>query len=495
MKLPIIGGLVKVRLAFYLGFFFMVIISIFLSQKIDYRPSIFTSSEGIPGRAALVTPPGVVDFNALVICSHGTNSHKEVFLPIASLMALQGISSIVIDSLILSTDEGISKRVEEIRNVQNSLLKGSDSPSKIIALGHSDGGPPSLAFMSSTKIKDGAALILGSQLSEKVPEGVPTKGFVGGFDQIFPARDMITDFQRLTSPNNPVRISWLSDHFTEQYDPILLTALSETITGKKSISSFKVGLGLFLFALGVVLAFSAGILTGDPLGERACYAWGTAFFVGLSLLGGSKELFQQCPVAAVFILFYLLGFNCGFVPDWKHLKPFLIFFLLMELNVVAGTTFFWSNLGESLPWLPLFLLWYPFAWICKIGLFAFSLTHRAFPMWMVDWYLPWVILSLLPFLFVRGIIPLCQGIFLTSPKTNAIKSIITTEITFAQKQTRLAVILVLVMLLLWCIRFSQGMIQADVMQAVAGNFMRTLLLPCFYLIFLVSRRNQLFQKI
>lgn len=486
----------KIRLAGFLGFFVLLAIAVFFSQKIEYRPYSRAFMGGEPGRAAFLAASGNSAAKALMVCSHGTNSHKEVFLPIATIMAMHGVESIIIDSSILSTDEGISRRVEEIQSVKNSLTQGRRSSANIIALGHSDGGPPSLAFMSAAKPETGAVLILGSQLSERIPQGIPTRGFVGGFDQIFPAADVIKDFKKLASGSDPVRVSWLSDHFTEQYDPVLLAALSDAISGKNSISPFRVGFGLFAFAVAILLALAAGMVTGAPEGERGCYTLGMALFVGIFLWSGPKEILQTMPLPSVLLLFYLLGLNCGFVPCWKHLKPCLVFFVLMEVNVVLGTTFFWENFGEAMPWLPAFLLWYPFAWVCKLGLFGFSLMHRAFPVWMIDWHLPWLALALLPLIISRGIIPHFLDFLLpvvtpdASSVSDAVEVSLKVDSQAGRQQLRFAAVLMAVMLILWGVRFSQGMIQAEILQAVAGNFMRTLLLPCFYLIYLVFRKKQ-----
>ncbi len=479
----------KIRLASFVCFFILLAISIFFSQKFEYRPylHVFTGSE--PSRAAFLAASGNSSARALIICSHGTNSHKEVFLPVATIMAVHGAESILIDSSILSTDEGISRRVDEIKSVKSILTQGRRSSSNVIALGHSDGGPPSLAFMSATASNTGATLILGSQLSERIPQGIPTRGFVGGFDQIFPAADVIKDFKKLASSSEPVCVSWLSDHFTEQYDPVLLSALSDAIWGKNSISPFRVGLGLFAFAAAILFALAAGMATGAPEGERGCYAWGIALFVLISMGSGQKEILQSMPLPAVLLLFYLLGLNCGFVPGWKHLKPCLIFFVLMEINVVLGTAFFWENLGEALPWLPAFLLWYPFAWVCKLGLFGFSLMHRAFPVWMVDCNLPWLILTILPLIISRGIVPHFIGFLMPTASPDAATTALKVDKPEGHKQLRFALALMAVMVIFWGIRFSQGMIQAEILQAVAGNFMRTLLLPCSYLIFQVLRKQ------
>ncbi|MFZ5952201.1 MAG: hypothetical protein ACOYXC_15975, partial [Candidatus Rifleibacteriota bacterium] len=304
-----------------------------------------------------------------------------------------------------------------------------------------------------------------------------------------PAADVINDFKKNTGSSDSVSVSWLSDHFTEQYDPILLSAISDAICGKNSISPFSVALGLFAFAVAIVLALVAGMATGAPDGERRCYAWGIALFVWITLGSGGKEILQNMPVPAVLLLFYLLGLNCGFVPGWKHLKPCLIFFVLMEINVVLGTAFFWENIGEALPWLPAFLLWYPVAWVCKLGLFGFSLMHRAFPVWMVDWNLPWLILTILPLIIPRGIIPNCLGLLMPVTSPYAATTALNADKPDGNKQLRFAVVLMAVMVIFWVIRFSQGMIQVEILQAVAGNFMRTLLLPCSYLIFLVLRKR------
>lgn len=471
----------KIRLSCFIGFFLLVGIAVFLAQKIDYRP-LFLPQTGVSGtHAALVRPPDQPESSVRLICSHGTNSHKEVFLPIAVLLAFQGISGILIDSTILSTNEGIEQRVEEIQSVMKTISADGSPHGGIIALGHSDGGPPSLAFMKAENPEQGSLLILGSQLSEKIPENVHLQGFVGGFDQIFPAKEMISDFRNIGGPDTTVRISWLSDHFTEQYDPLLLSAMADAATGRNVNSPVLTGLGLLFCATVVILAFSAGLVTGNPQGERGCYAWGTALFTWISLASGAGELFLQ-PLPAAIVLFFYLGFNCGFVPEWRHLKPFLIFFILMEFNVVLGTAFFWQNLAAALPWLPLFLIWYPVAWACKLALFGFSLMHRAFPDWLVAWHLPWLLLTLLPFVFSRGIIACGQRLLASSNSTERASS--------GNRQTRLAVALFVTMLALWCIRFSQGMIQADILQAVIGNLLRTLLLPSFYLIFLVFRRSR-----
>lgn len=482
----------KTRLALFGCFFIILGITFFCLQRFDYKIFSIATEHG-QTNAARLNSREISGSRPLVIFSHGTNSHKEVFLPIAMTLAISDVDSLMIDSAILSTDEGIQRRVGEIAGIRTVSEKGYGPPTGIFALGHSDGGPPSLEYMTNATGSTDGVIILGSQLSAKIPGQVPVRGFVGGFDQIFPAADIINDFNQLIPAAEPVIVSWLSDHFTEQYDPILIAAISRLISGQHC-SSWQIVLALLLFAAAAIFSLAAGVITGQPSRERFCYAWSVALFVWILLLTGSGHALLQMPVPAAMILFFLLGISAGYMPTGRHLQVFAVFFILMEINVVIGTSYFRENLAAALPWLPLFMLWYPVAWVCKVSLFATSLTHVIVPTALGGWQTAWIIITLLPLIFSQGLFTTFRRLLfpeLQKPEISSSTkgSAIAESAGKGSGQKRLAIAMFILMLLLWGIRFAQGMIQGEILQAVAGNFLSTLLLPCCYLIYLVTRRK------
>lgn len=476
----------KLRIASFIIFLLLFLASAFFAQRFAYQTFSYSVSGENSGLSALLRSKNDDSGDSLLICSHGTNSHKEVFLPLALIMATHGFSCLLIDSSTLSTDEGINLRVKEILAAKAISEKRLRPFSRVVALGHSDGGPPSLALMHKNSFYQAEVVILGSQLSETVPANIPVKGFIGGFDQIFPVAEVIADFNKISNQSGKVKVSWLSDHFTEQYDPILLSAITESVLKTKSVTPLSVGAGLLVFALAVIFSFVAGLLTGEPGPWRPYYAIGIAIFTWVSIANGAMNSLFSFPSTIALPLSFMLGFNAGFVPAWRHIRPFLIFFLLMELNVVIATQFFRDNLSTALPWLPVFLLWHPFAWVCKMSLFCTSLMHRALPWTVSHWHLPLLLLTTLPFVLRKGILPPCLSFIKPGAKSQGAADDQESGLLPDKKQQfRLAALLVLTMLGLWAVRFSQGMIQTEILQAVAGNFLKTLLLPCIYLIYLV----------
>lgn len=481
----------KTRLVLFVSFLVITMIAFLVQRQFDCQILSIGSNTG-SARILKLNGTGSPSLRTLAIFSHGTNSHKEVFLPIALALALQGIDSLLIDSNILSTDDGLRKRSEEIAAIRSISERTIDPPARVFALGHSDGGPPSLEYMADAGGPADGVIILGSQLSARIPAHLPLRGFVGGFDQIFPAGDVIKDFARLIPPGQAF-VSWLSDHFTEQYDPILIAAITGTISGRQ-FSPWLTAACLALFAMAVLFALATGISVGVVSGERSFYTWCFALSVWLLLLSGHAHRLLQMPVPAAILVSFSLGISAGFVPSKRHLGIFAVFFMLMEINVVISAAFFRENLTTALPWLPAFLLWYPVAWLCKLALFAFSLTHRVVPDYFGGWQAAWLVLTFVPLIFRRGLYATGAALLCKSPENSDISASagpVKTENSPGQglNQTRLAIALSATMLILWAIRFAQGMIQADIMQAVAGNFINTLLLPCCFLVYILFRRH------
>ncbi len=454
-------------------------------RQFDYQPPSSGSNSARFLRYNGADSPGP---RTLAIFSHGTNSHKEVFLPIAFALALHGVDSLLIDSTVLSTDDGIRQRSEEIAAIRSASERSVGRPARVVALGHSDGGPPSLEYMAAAGSPTDLVIILGSQLSARLPAHLPIKGFVGGFDQIFPAADVIGDFARLIPPDEVV-VSWLSDHFTEQYDPILIAAITRTLSGRQ-LSPWLAAAFLALFAIAGLFALVTGLAAGSDSRERGAYAWCFAISVWFLLLSGYAHPLLQMPLPAAMLVFFSLGLAAGFVPARRHIKIFAVFFILMEINVVISTAFFREHLAAALPWLPAFLLWYAVAWVCKLALFAFSLTHRVVPDYLGGWQTAWLALTLLPLIFRQGLAATVANL-LYPPPGEPVISASTDQVEAAGtngrslNQERLAVALIATMLLLWAIRFAQGMVQAEIMRAAAENFIRTLLLPCCYLLYII----------
>lgn len=481
----------KTRLALFVCFLVVIMVAFLVQRQFDYQ-AISAAGSNDSARLLHFKDAGSKGPRTLAVFSHGTNSHKEVFLPIALALALQGIDSLLIDSTILSTDDGLRQRSQEIAAIRSAYESSSGQPARFFAIGHSDGGPPSLEYMADAGDPTDGVIILGSQLSARIPAKLPTRGFVGGFDQIFPAADVIGDFARLIPPRD-VLVSWLSDHFTEQYDPILISAISGVISGRQ-LYPWLAAACLALFAMAVIFALATGLAAGTPSGERSFYTWGFAMPLWLMLLSGHAHPLLQMPLPAAILVSFSLGISAGFVPSRRHLGIFAVFFMLMEINVVISTAFFRENLTAALPWLPAFLLWYPVAWVCKLALFAFSLTHRVVPDYLGGWQAAWLVLTLVPLIFRQGLAATVAGILCQVPEKQAISDPADSveagnSIGRGLNQKRLAVALLASMLILWVIRFSQGMVQAEIMQAVAGNFISTLLLPCCYLLYILFRRQ------
>lgn len=480
----------KTRLYLFVCFLVVTTIAFLALRQFDYQP--FSTGNGNDSARLLRHKSAdSLDSRTLTIFSHGTNSHKEVFLPIALALALQGVDSLLIDSTILSTDDGLRRRCEEIAAVRSSYERSSGQPARVVALGHSDGGPPSLEYLADASSTADGVIILGSQLSARIPAQLPIRGFVGGFDQIFPAADVIGDFARLIPPGQ-VLVSWLSDHFTEQYDPLLIAAITGAISGRQ-LSPWLAAACLTLFSIAVLFALAAGLAVGTSSGERGFYTWCFALPLWLLLLSDHAHPLLQMPVPAAILVLFSLGLSAGVVPARRHLRIFAVFFMLMEINVVLSTAFFRENLTAALPWLPAFLLWYPVAWVCKLALFAFSLTHRVVPDYLGGWQTAWLLLTLVPLIFRQGLAASFAGLIYQLPKKPDISASAGpaeagTGIGHSLNQTRLAVALSAIMLILWTIRFAQGMVQGEIMQAVAGNFLSTLLLPCCYLLYILFHR-------
>ncbi|MBI3037938.1 hypothetical protein HYY75_02645 [bacterium] len=449
-----------------------------LTQKIQSK-IINVRKSGTPALSCLLVKPRETQkepFNILV-CSHGTNSHKEVFLPLAWELCNRGFFVLSPDSSTLSTDEGIPVKVEEIKSalhvVQNEI---GGNAYRISVLGHSDGGPPSLNFYKNIEVNRRTwALLLGSYLSESATPLGNVAGFVGGFDQIFPPEEVKASFVENGASGETCFISWFSDHFTEQYDPFLQTQISNTLFGEKnSFRVFSFGFRVFSLAFGVGVFFFFGVTVFSKLSF-----WNRLIVLGFSLF--LFIFFQDNVWAPTFVLWFFLGGTLGKSPQGQQIITLLVFFLLMTLNVCVSSIFFWKNFSQIWWWVWLGIPWYLISWIAKITLFSFSLVSKFNIAGFENF--PVIMLVLATGLAVKpGIISLLLTKAMLSLKKKEGAEI-------GGSKGYLAFFLFAVMTGLWGIRFLQGFVQAEVLRSVAGNFLRMLVLPTIYISLLLTGRT------
>ena len=173
----------------------------------------------------------------------------------------------------------------------------------------------------------------------------------------------------------------------------------------------------------------------------------------------------------------MLGIFIGDILSRKTVGFLTVFFLLMGLNICLWTTFWWQNLPSSL-WLAFpGLLWFPIAWTVKVGLFLTSLgiltpSGAGVPLW--------VLLAALSLAVPNAGNRLYK---LIEPKGG--QSTAENEVAGLpdKKERKIASGLVALMLILWGIRASQGLVQWEVLRSVALTFVRTLSLPALWTIF------------
>jgi hypothetical protein len=458
----------------------------------------------------MVAKPTKVD--RVVLCSHGTNSHKEVFFFPARVLSWFGSLVLSNDATSLSTEEGLIDRVTDLRVgafwAQGTLGKPTVP---VHLIGHSDGCPPSVrARNQHPDIFSGNLVVLGSFLDEAPAPMTPTLGLSGAFDQIFPTAEMREDVLRPDAKRAEWQVSWLSDHFTEQYDPLLLTRLVTYLTGEPAPELPWVFAGFIAL---VAVCGAACFLTG-MIGIRIrswvffwCLFGGSMVAFALDFSGILLRGWVVCLWLGLAVPRRLVTVAKSYVPG---------FFLAMEANIVLSSGYFWRHVAEGLPWLPVFLLWYPVAWGAKVTLYMSWLSGKVaiggFP--------------LVPVLLCLAVVVNRSGFWggvqhpteprvshaLSSRKIQRIDALpdpnedVRVLHTLSSlpaplpltgtaapdaapaadagwhSQQRTAAILLGVAALLWGIRFFQGMVQPEILQAVLGNYCRTLLVPTFYLV-------------
>jgi len=411
----------------------------------------------------------------LVICSHGTNSHKEVFIPLAWELSNRGFTVFTLDSPTLSTDEGIKQRIKEIGEALATYEKQIGKKlTKVCLIGHSDGVPPSLAFKKMYNGAPTSCVIMGSYLTESGKNADDVAAAIGGFDQVFPPAEVLRSLRDGVSTKAPFIVSWLSDHFTEQYDPILIGGISNLFSpNDASFPSISIGFRVLIFSMAMLFAFSTGIfmavefsLTGRIIG-----------FIASMLFWAATASF---PWFQTIVPIFLLGAVIGPQPGRRACKIMLYFALLMGLNITLTSIFFWKNFLSSAPWLIPAIPWYFIAWTAKISFFIFSIMERTnfspFPAMPSSLF----ILGLTATIFPGGIGNFFSRITLGKYDT--------TEKTQPDKSRTLAFSLFGIMLFLWVLRFRQGMLQMEILESVLENFLRMLVLPGSYLLLIATGR-------
>ena len=143
----------------------------------------------------------------------------------------------------------------------------------------------------------------------------------------------------------------------------------------------------------------------------------------------------------------------------------------MLVNVVISTPLVRADIGTAAPWLPVLVPWFLLAWVPKAALFVVSVLTATGPAGV------WVP----PGLLAAGLVALAR------PGAGD-RVVWRADAPSKTGSARVALGLVALMLLLWGVRFAQGMVQADVLSAVATNFSRSLILPSIYLAALATGR-------
>ncbi|HQG28810.1 MAG TPA: hypothetical protein PLY73_09630, partial [Candidatus Ozemobacteraceae bacterium] len=252
-----------------------------------------------------------------------------------------------------------------------------------------------------------------------------------------------------------------SDHFTEQYDPVLITAVADFIAGT-SRSPFASARRVLGFALLAVIAFLGGTRAA---GRSAAFR---AFFVGAALAlwqFGSRLEWPRGPAVLA-----LLGMLAGPLPGGPSLRFVTVFWSLMAINVSAASAWFRDNISSDIIWLPLMMFWYLSAWVVKLTLFVVSLVRRADPFALEAMPSPLLVVAMLALA-----VPNLPGLLGRTFQSSAANSHDT-------RQRTLALLLVSIMAALWVVRFFQGFLRLEILESMAGTYLRTLLLPALWLL-------------
>lgn len=408
----------------------------------------------------LFSPAGPL--KELVLAAHGTNSHREIFMPLAWECTQRGISLFTFDSPTVTTDEGVEIRSRELETALNSLGAGRSKPLPFHMAGHSDGVPPSLALAGRRHGDEFRSVsILGSFATPDMARIATVSAFAGTLDQVFPVSEIRASLDEHSGSNVPLHLSRLSDHFTEQYDPLLITSIANTISGARS-SPIGAARRLLRLALLAVLAFLGGSrAAGRGFLFRACFVGSMLAFCYL----GDRLEWPRGPAVLA-----LLGMLAGPFSGGTVLRFIAVFWGLMALNVAAASAWFRSHISEDVLWLPLMMFWYLPAWIVKLTLFLASLVRRADPFGLDTVPTPLLVLAAAALVVpdLPGLVRKRFGAAATMPP--------------AGRSRTLAIVLVSIMAGLWGIRFFQGFVRLEILESMAGTWLRTLLLPAGWLV-------------
>lgn len=398
----------------------------------------------------------------IVLAAHGTNSHREIFLPLAWECARKGIWLFTFDSPTVTTDEGVEIRCKELEAAAEALRIRHNASFSFHLVGHSDGVPPVLALaagMPASRLR--SVSILGSFATPDAAKIASPAAFAGAFDQVFPVSEIRASLAENGHPKAPFTISWLSDHFTEQYDPLLTSSLAASITGTDASPAASF-MPLLLFAL-----TSVSIAISGMCAASASFLF-RAVFILLSLQLWHFGYYVEWTKGPAVI--GLLGMLAGPLPLRTVVKFILIFWGLMAMNVAVSAEWFRTHLAEGVLWLPAAMIWYIFAWAAKLTLFLPSLVQRigapAFASFPAA--LPALAATSL---FLHNIPGRIRSRFETSAGS-----------AIGAHSRLLAIALFSLMTGLWTIRFFQGFVRFEILESMAGTYLRTLLLPTIWLL-------------
>ncbi|HNW36125.1 MAG TPA: hypothetical protein PKM25_14400, partial [Candidatus Ozemobacteraceae bacterium] len=151
-------------------------------------------------------------------------------------------------------------------------------------------------------------------------------------------------------------------------------------------------------------------------------------------------------------------------------KGIFFFWGLMAANVAITAAWFREYISSGILWMPVMMAWYIPAWIIKLTLFLPSLARRADPLALTPVPTPVLILA---------------AAALFSPE---IPVLLRTKLTVAETASSadharpLALALFSFMIVLWVVRFFQGFVRLEILESMAGTYVRTLLLPTIWLL-------------
>lgn len=440
----------------------LLLVTLFLdTDGLDSR--VTTERFTLDGRTyegRLFSPDGTM--KEVVLAAHGTNSHREIFMPLAWECANRGISLFTFDSPTVTTDEGVGIRSRELEAALSALRASHSALLAFHLAGHSDGVPPSLAFAGRSHPSLFRSMsILGSFATTDSKQIATVSAFAGTLDQVFPVSEIRESLDEYAASQTQLHLSRLSDHFTEQYDPVLITGIADFIAGtnRSPLGAARRLLGLAFLA---VLAFLGGTRAACRSAVfRLC-------FIGCSLalwhLGNRLEWPRGPAVLS------LLGMLAGPIPGGTSLRFIAVFWSLMAINVSAASTWFRDHISSDIIWAPLMMFWYLPAWIVKLTLFLVSLVRRADPLALDAVQSPLLVIAGMALVVPN--LPGRLGRMFGS----------TASMSHDSRQRTLAFLLVSIMAALWVVRFFQGFLRLEILESMAGTYLRTLLLPAFWLL-------------